>query len=666
MRRADIQGLRGVAVLLVVLFHAGVLPGGFIGVDVFLVISGYVISRGMLTDLDGSGRFSLKQFYSRRLKRILPALTVMVATVSVLAPLVLSPLGPLRLSLSTAKWAIISLANVALYRSADGYFAASSDTNAFLHTWSLSVEEQFYLVFPIALLGAWRLGVRFRRPHATTRTLVLASTIISFAAAVILTSGRQIPGVGNPKQLAFYGSPTRAWEFLVGVLLAMWSLHPRRSNLIAGASRSFTRAIAVIAILICAAILSPSDTPFPGVAALLPVIATALIIAAGSEQTSWPRGLTWKPLTLLGDISYGWYLWHWPAIVVARVLTDSNRVWMLIAAMAAILPATVSYRYIENPIRRSRSLAGRRLIPFATACVILPGALILASGAAADSLILNGDRRAIANDTRNHLDVVRGCDQAGPLGTGPAACRIGDTDAMFDAVLIGDSAAGQIAEVTADAVISRGGSLTVATRHACPFNLVELVGADLNGGCETFVRQTLDRLDMYPPGVVVIGTASSGYINERTAVLRDPLSGRTETSPDGKAALWAEAQRRMIERISHTGARVIVLLPVPRFEGWDIKVCPSMTLANHPMQCGRTVQRSLAESERRLAVAATQLATAGIGNVGLVDVFDDVCTATSCSTNDGMTFLFNDKSHLSHPGAQRSLHRIIAQLPARN
>ena len=656
-RRQDIQGLRALAVMVVVLFHTGLLRGGFIGVDVFLVISGFVISLGLLNNLETTNTGGLARFYAARIRRLLPALTLMVAVVALIGPIALSPLGPLRLSLSTARWAVLSMANIWLYRSADGYFAPSADTNAFLHTWSLSVEEQFYLVFPLVLVIAWRIGRRIGRPRLVVTVTLSMAAVASFALSVWLTSGHNLPGLQNSARLAFYSPPTRAFEFLAGVLIALGAHRLRGLN-----ERTANRlAVCSLMALGAGCVIFSGRTPWPGVATLVPLLASVGLIVAGAQRPKTLRFLEHPLMVRIGDLSYGWYLWHWPMIVVARIITDGNRLWMAVAALAALLPAWISYEFVECPVRRHRAIAGRRVIPFTTACIALPSLLMFVVPMAADRMVLRGASATIGTDTGLHLDQTLGCDTGGPLGQGPAACTTRgpktDANAVMRVVLIGDSAAGQLSEPMVAAVTNAGNSLTIATRHACPFVTLEFVTSPRDEECANFVTRSLEVLEQSPPDLIIIGTASSGYINEDAAVLRDPVTGAIASTPESKARLWAASTRQMLRRLS-AKSRVAVLLPVPRFEGWDIKSCPSLRLANDAMSCGRTVSRVEAEAERHLAVDATRIAISGIPNASLLDLFDDVCDANVCQTNDGYTFLFNDRSHLSPAGALRATKRL--------
>src|SRR3954451_8836037 len=305
--RSDIQGLRAVAVLLVVLFHAELgFSGGFVGVDVFFVISGFVITAMLLNELHGTDTLRLARFYARRIRRLMPALALLIAVVA-LVGILAAPVGIQDVAARTGASASVFLGNFYLYFVPKGYFAAGSDLNPFLHTWSLAVEEQFYLVFPVVLLGAWKLGRRSRRSVGYACAALALLGLASFVLSYLLVHNHALPGISSPQEFAFYSSFTRAWEFAVGAILAfgLVRLHtmPRGLALAAGWIG--------IALVIVVSLRYDASTPFPGTAAIAPVVGTVLVLASGSGGTRGVRrGLSVKPLVKLGDMSYSWYLWH--------------------------------------------------------------------------------------------------------------------------------------------------------------------------------------------------------------------------------------------------------------------------------------------------------------------------------------------------------------------
>ncbi|WP_239952783.1 acyltransferase family protein [Pantoea sp. Z09] len=328
--RADIDGLRAVAILLVVLFHAGVsaLPGGYAGVDIFFVISGFLIG-GILSRDIASGQFSFYSFYVRRIRRIAPALMVMLFSLLFIGYFLLSPLEYGQL----AKYSFgvfLSVPNIILLKGSD-YFSASADLNPLLMSWSLGIEEQFYVALPfVLLLAAW-----LRRSMAG---LVLLLSLLSLAGCIWLTPQ-------NSSQ-AFYLLPTRAWELGAGVMLALWKPQPlsgRWANLFTLAGLALTA--------YCALTLNKSDA-FPGYLALLPVLAACLLIAARGALSRLV--LENAPMRFIGKISYSWYLWHWPLLALARICSDgpiSVSQGLGVSALALVV-AWLSWRYVEQPFRR--------------------------------------------------------------------------------------------------------------------------------------------------------------------------------------------------------------------------------------------------------------------------------------------------------------------------
>ena len=361
--RADIEGLRAIAILMVVAYHAGVpgFSGGYVGVDVFFVISGYLITWLLVHEVEESGRIDFVCFYSRRAKRLLPALALMLATVSGLS--VLYPAAERLGIVSTALRAATCRSNLYFSQTALDYLGTDLETNPLLHAWSLNVEEQFYLVWPLfiaLLLGGFgkrpvveRPAVdkqivkgQGRSPQETARkTLVLvlaAIAAISFAYAVRLTAIRQ--------PSAFFLTPPRAWEFLIG---AIGILVPFRAGRLAQSVLSWLGLSGILA----ASIGYDASTLFPGTAALLPAIATVLLLyaGAGSSPTALSKVLSLRLFQRLGKLSYSWYLWHWPLLIFGGLLVAEplSLIARLGLVVGALLVAIASYQWVENPIRRS-------------------------------------------------------------------------------------------------------------------------------------------------------------------------------------------------------------------------------------------------------------------------------------------------------------------------
>ncbi|MEW6638500.1 MAG: acyltransferase, partial [Actinomycetota bacterium] len=368
--RPDVEGLRAVAVGAVLLYHAG-LPfagGGYVGVDVFFVISGYLITGLLLREIEGTGRISLSRFYSRRAKRLLPLTVVVLAAVVALSWPLFSPVR-----MDAVSWDVIAAAlyviNWRLGVEAVDYFEAGLGASPVQHFWSLSIEEQFYLLWPaLLLLVAWwcrRTGRGLRPALAAALGTVAAS---SFVYGVYLTE--QQAGA------AYFATPARAWELALGGMLALVPA-ARLRVLRPGAA-------ALAAAGLCAIAWSTyrfgDETPFPGYAALLPTLGTAAVIAAGTATTStWPgRLLTLSPMRHVGRISYSWYLWHWPPLVFAAAYWgDLSPLAGMAVVAASYIPAVLSHRWVESPFLRSGTLNRfpRRALALGGACTAISVAL---------------------------------------------------------------------------------------------------------------------------------------------------------------------------------------------------------------------------------------------------------------------------------------------------
>ncbi len=353
--RRDIDGLRALAILPVVFYHLGLggITGGYVGVDVFLVISGYLITS-IIRREQQAGRFSFVDFWARRARRILPALFVMMAASLVIGWFLMAPRDYEELGRSV-RYQTMFASNILFWKQ-DGYFDAASEFKPLLHTWSLSVEEQFYILFPLLLAAVSGRLLRWRL------AILLALLALSLAASVWAVSQR--PGS------AFFLLPMRAWELLAGAVLA----------LLPGGSRGHSQwSLQLAATLGIAAILLPvffydSDTPFPGLAALPAVLGTALLIWANGAGDTWVRRLLgWQPLVWFGLISYSLYLWHWPLYVFVQyhaleTLGLPARLGLLAASIGL---AALSLYYVEAPFRERKLFAGRRQMLGAALCSLL-------------------------------------------------------------------------------------------------------------------------------------------------------------------------------------------------------------------------------------------------------------------------------------------------------
>ena len=374
--RDDIQGLRAVAVLLVALDHADVrfLRGGYVGVDVFFVLSGFLITRILLVEAERRGSISLAEFYGRRARRILPAALLTLVATDVAAHHLLNFVRA-RQVISDSLWASVFGANVDFARHGSDYFSQGQPPSPLLHFWSLSVEEQFYLVWPALLLAFVAFGARRRVP-----LLRVIAILGGVSLAWSIHSTRSGPTA------AYFSTFARAWELALGAAVAAALPHLRRVRPRLWAIGGW---IGLAAIAAAAVGFSPS-TPFPGYAAALPTAGAALVVASGEFEPRSPlaigRLLSWAPLRYVGDRSYAFYLWHWPVLVIAvqYVGHDLGVGVKLLLLVAAFAVSIVSYGLFENPIRRAKVPArlGALVWPAAAAAVVVMAVGILRSLAA--------------------------------------------------------------------------------------------------------------------------------------------------------------------------------------------------------------------------------------------------------------------------------------------
>ncbi|MFS0886551.1 acyltransferase family protein [Aeromicrobium sp. 179-A 4D2 NHS] len=384
--RAEIAALRAVAVLFVVLFHLwpGRLPGGYVGVDVFFVISGFLITGHLLRETEQTGRISLSRFWARRARRLLPAAYLVLAT-SALAVWLWMPLMDWRQNFKEIIASALYVQNWALAADSVDYLAAAEDPTAVQHYWTLSIEEQFYLVWPLLVLLAVVIAARLGRSRRLVLAIVLGTaTIASLAYSLWITQA-------NPPA-AYFVTPARAWQFGSGALLALWmgSATVRRGRV--GALVSW----AGFAALAWCALVYDGSTPFPGTAALVPVLGTVAVIWAGEPASRLaPTPLMRTRAThTLGEISYSMYLWHWPPIVILPfILGHELGFWPRVGILVfTIVASWATKRWVEDPVRFTHRFGLRR--PAITGLATLVGAGLLVAGS------LAGHQSAVAAENR--------------------------------------------------------------------------------------------------------------------------------------------------------------------------------------------------------------------------------------------------------------------------
>ena len=545
-RRLDVQGLRAIAVLMVVLFHAGVgVPGGFAGVDVFFAISGFVIASSLLAEFERTGRISLPRFYLRRVKRLLPALAAVVAFVA-LAGSLATPAAAIRITGLTGVFASVFAANLYLGSLPNGYFSVSTQLDPLLHTWTLAVEEQFYLVFPALLFAAWWFGARRGRRARAAAFIIVAA----FGVESLLLAER---AAGEFPWGGYYGAPTRAWEFAAGCLIALsaglWRRLPRPA----------AAAVATLA-LSSLGYVALMTSEFGGLSrvVVLPVVAACALIAAGCASNSITPLLGLRPLTWIGDRSYSIYLWHWPLIVFAGALFPATPSAAKIAAAASIIPACASYRFLENPVRHSPRLRGRVVLALAAVCMVIPASLSYAAARIPDVA-------PAAFGQGGHLRNSGGCDDTEDVygSRSRARCVWPVANPRGSVVLVGDSNAGHFSEPFVRAANRAGFSATIATPHNCPFFQLGLVRRGYEDhDCGAFNADELATLIRLRPNLVVIADRLDGWIRNPQYRVGRPNGALTGDS-DTKETLLAADRMAQVGALSRASIPVVVIHPIP-------------------------------------------------------------------------------------------------------
>jgi peptidoglycan/LPS O-acetylase OafA/YrhL len=552
--RPDIEGLRAVAIALVVAAHAGVpgLQGGFVGVDVFFVLSGYLITGLLAQEIHASGRVRLLDFYARRLRRLLPALLVMLIGSSLLAAALLAPFEQIpqaRAATAAALW----LSNLHFVSGDLDYFGTAAESNIFLHTWSLGVEEQFYLAWPLLvsfLVGSWN-WQRTAGNWARLRHGMAATVGLCFALSVFLTYVQPTQG--------FYLMPARAWQFALGALtvLALAPTGAPKTTYGGGAAGfgSFWRPAVGgwlgIAMVLGAGLFLDRDDAYPGIWAALPSAGTALILAAGARGAG--HGVTdllsRKPLQWLGRLSYSWYLWHWPVLILGATVTVAGRpAHPALLVLSGLLLAFLTSRLVEEPIRRGAPGGAHALTSVLGAVVLMAGTVVLGArwqAAASDWAQLPSQQPfAAVRADLPRLYAVPGCDEW-YRSSRLQVCGFGAAEAEHTVLLIGDSVVMQWFPAVVQTFGQRGWRVLVITKSACPMvdesYFYPRIGRRYIE-CEQWRAAALAAVKTLRPDVV--------------------LTGSTVTYPFTEAQ-WVDGSGRVIEALSGAAGRVFVLRATP-------------------------------------------------------------------------------------------------------
>jgi peptidoglycan/LPS O-acetylase OafA/YrhL len=690
--RQDIQGLRALAVLLVILDHAGIGPfhGGFIGVDVFFVISGFLITGLLVSEAERTGRASLLGFYARRARRILPAATLVIL-VTVFAGIYLLSAVEASGAIKDALWATFFAANFKLAHDGTDYFQNDTPPSPLQHYWSLAVEEQFYVVWPLLVLllclyAAWRarrsagqrsLGPRVRDLGVSPLVVIIG---LSFAYSVSYSTTDPVS--------AYFSPFTRAWELGIGALAACLStrlilLKPAVQSLLAWGG------LAAVAI---SSVVFTGSTLFPGYAAALPVVGTAAMLAGGLRPASWgpQRLLSLLPMRALGDWSYSLYLWHWPALIIAAEAWTSSDdpsgqpgsgpLWHRLVIVAMVVPlSALSYHFVENPVRRASLFRGKRLrgALLYPAVVVLTLPLLAASNHQVESELNGGgppittsafgqgseepspgfsqdpvvalvqasvkaaqngyeipaDLKPSLLDLSTDIPDLGKC-QYFEINNDRPLCPRGDPDGDKTLVLIGDSHARQWVPAL-DALSKRYGyTAYYLIREGCPSADVTpwMVHGGPSTDCESFQDWAREQVAEMKPDVVVLGSEANR---------------RGFTSDDGKrvddvptmATMYQDGMQREIDDLSPDAGRVILIGDPP-------------AVVEHPGRClserGATLKSCLSPEDKvSLTFIDSLRRAAAEKGIQFVETAAWFCDQGLCPSVVGDYIAHRDRTHIS-------------------
>lgn len=642
-----IQGLRALAVLLVVIYHfwPNRLSGGYIGVDVFFVISGFLITGQLTRELRSRARIALPDFWARRVRRLVPA-SLLVLFVSLFLVTFVMPLAYLPESLRDVGASSLYVQNWSLAVNSVDYLASSSRTIA-EHYWSLSLEEQFYVVWPLVLLGTFSLAVRWgvRRRWVALAVTVIILGALSFVASVWYTAV-------NPAQ-AYFVLFTRIWEFAAGALLVLWGRRAPRvwqSNVLGYAG---------IAVVLASAVLLDRSSAFPGWLAIFPVAGTIAILAMGPSRRWWNASglLSLRPVRFVGDISYSLYLWHWPLIVIAPFvagwgLSIVNRIALFVFCFVL---AWLTKRFVEDPMRRLPYLTSRKprfTFGWMLVAIGVMGALLVGSfalqfpkyqAASAQLAEVAVDPPAcfgaevLTGCVNPDLDSViipePGFGNADRPGNGDCfvqlndgnvvTCQFGSESASAPRIaLIGDSHAYQYIDAMIAQAEKNGWSLTTYLKGGCPWTLTEIGGTNpaFTASCNAWHAGLAEILSSAPPFDAIVTTGLASNLIES--------AGSPSAAVDGLVGAWA-AQAQ--------GSPVIALSdnPVP---------------GDDPNKCLRYSDAYACDVSREIALPGPDIfAEAARAHEGAhsLDFSSLFCDETRCAVVIGGADVYRDQDHLT-------------------
>jgi peptidoglycan/LPS O-acetylase OafA/YrhL len=647
--RADIQGLRAIAILLVVLAHAKTtfFSGGFIGVDIFFVLSGYLITSILVREFTKTGTIQISRFVARRLKRLLPALILMISLVSLFASLLLSSHEYL-LQMSSSIFASTWTSNLYFAFTRIEYFTELQTKDLFLHTWSLGLEEQFYLVWPVLLLAVFSILKNKSESFFYKKLLIVISLL--FITSLILSLNWS-----NFKPLwSFYLMPSRIWQFALGAWIFLW--FGLRANQIADKvknSYSVIFGISGLILIMASAVLMDSNMTYPSYWALFPSFGTALIIASGTQQNQniITQLLSNHILVWIGNRSYSWYLWHWPVLILGYFSgADNQQTYILPLVLISLLFAILSYRWVELPFWKGK------LSYFSVSKTILISIFVMLASLSALLNSLNymqdkQEKNSIESISKARIDLPviykAGCDTWYRSST-VLPCLIGNKTSAKTVVLLGDSIGAQWFSLLPEIFKEPEWRIEVLTKSSCA-----MVDEDYFYGrigkvysvCTDWRNAVLDYLLKVKPQVVIVGSATTYNFTKEQ---------------------WVQGSKRVFSRLSLVAEQIFVVPGTPSLsfngpnclEKWSLDALKNSTTSE-----AHTCHEDLTNSRSTVITSYLEQATKNLVNVSILNLNNLVCPEAHCSAKiaDG-TIVFRDQQHLTDTFVRRQVYKVQDKL----
>lgn len=629
--RPDIEGLRAIAIVLIVGYHAGVpgFSGGFVGVDVFFVISGFLITRLLLRDSAAAGSVPFSEFWARRIRRLVPGLALMVVATLLASLVIINPFDMLETAKEGAASALY-VSNLLFAQISQNYFASNPNKSPFLHTWSLGVEEQFYVIWPFLVAGLLLLCRRSRR-------MMNRSALILFAAIFAVSFALNVLWTNAGSSWAFFSLPTRAWEFAAGGFLGSLTILRSQHKYVLAAS-----GFAGLAILVVVAETFNSSTTFPGTNALYPVLGTMLLIIAGGgnpDNSPVSRLLSVRPMQWTGRLSYSWYLWHWPFIVLTVIALNTNATLpKTAAALASLGVAAAAFHLVENPIRYARSLRRPAYKTYLVGLAITAGALGIAGG----TWLISSDRTPSSfNKLESVADrnFIPKCQLLETPG-GAAYCYGGELSSTRTVALVGDSHVSTWFNEVSNVAARDKARVLLVSIPGCPFIAVEVRPGATNGPlgdrCSIERASAMSFLTKARPTSVVLAEHTGlylGYILDSSGVV---------PSQSEQTALWQKAFKSFIQNELASGAKVGVILDNPVLPQSPAE-CVSQTASISECEPSRTVALA---PDRMLGQAELQTLNR-LSNVPYFSPDGVLCNDNGCPLEIQGQIMYADDNHLT-------------------